>query len=112
MQVKGDTMSFMYNISGNFEPEYKKVICKNTGEGVEIKVDGKMIDTNPSIEGEEEKKEEPKIGDSEYDVRLSSWGAPKKINRTKTGSMISEQWVYDNNRYIYLDNGKVTAIQD
>ena len=36
------------------------------------------------------------------------WGVPDKINETITSKI--EQWVYSDN-YLYLDNGKLTAIQ-
>lgn len=55
---------------------------------------------------------DPEIGMSETDVKLSSWGNPDSINKTKTENGVHEQWVYGNGRYIYLDNGVVTAIQE
>lgn len=55
---------------------------------------------------------EPQIGMDETDVKLSSWGRPKKINKTTSKGGISEQWVYDNNKYIYLEDGIVTSIQE
>lgn len=54
----------------------------------------------------------PSIGMTAEEVRNSQWGEPEKINKTTTASTIHEQWVYSNNRYIYLDNGIVTAIQN
>lgn len=57
-------------------------------------------------------KEEPAIGMTADEVRKSTWGSPKEINRTTTAYGIHEQWVYSNYRYIYLDDGIVTAIQD
>lgn len=45
-------------------------------------------------------------------VIISSWGKPNKINRTTTANGTYEQWVYLNYKYIYLDNGIVTAIQE
>lgn len=55
---------------------------------------------------------DPTIGMTADQVRNSTWGKPEKINRTTTAYGTSEQWVYSNNRYIYLDNGIVTTIQD
>lgn len=55
---------------------------------------------------------EPEIGMSETDVKLSSWGSPDEINKTTTGNGVHEQWVYGGGRYIYLDDGVVTAIQE
>jgi len=56
-------------------------------------------------------KEEPKIGMTEMDVILSTWGYPKKRNTTTTVNGTREQLVYDRG-YIYLENGIVTAIQE
>ncbi len=52
------------------------------------------------------------IGMTAQEVENSTWGKPKKINRTTTRYGVSEQWVYSNNRYVYLDDGIVTAIQE
>lgn len=57
-------------------------------------------------------KEEPRIGMTAEEVENSTWGKPDKINKTTTEYGVSEQWVYDIGKYIYLDNGIVTAIQD
>lgn len=40
-----------------------------------------------------------------------SWGEPGRINRTITRAGTQEQWVY-RNAYVYVDNGRVTAIQE
>lgn len=44
----------------------------------------------------------------------ASWGRPSDINRTVSASGTREQWVYGeySRRYVYLDDGVVTAIQD
>ena len=55
---------------------------------------------------------DPEIGMSETDVKLSSWGSPDSINKTTTEYGVHEQWIYGNGRYIYLDDGVVTAIQE
>lgn len=57
-------------------------------------------------------KENPKIGMSKEEVLNSRWGEPEDINRTITEYGTSEQWVYSGYRYIYFDDGIVTAIQD
>lgn len=57
-------------------------------------------------------KKEPAIGMTAQEVRYSTWGSPKDINKTTTAYGVSEQWVYDGRRYIYLDDGVVTAIQE
>ena len=54
----------------------------------------------------------PQIGMSAQQVRNSRWGNPQKINKTTTSNTVSEQWVYSNNRYVYLENNIVIAIQE
>lgn len=67
------------------------------------------------IELEKEYKNQPKepiVGMTADEVRNSTWGNPSHINKTITVNGTSEQWVYGGNRYIYLDNGVVTSIQE
>lgn len=40
-----------------------------------------------------------------------SWGKPSKVNRTITAYGTEEQWVYGSS-YLYLTDGRVTAIQN
>lgn len=54
----------------------------------------------------------PQIGMMQDEVINSTWGKPEDINRTITEYGTSEQWVYSIDRYIYFDDGVVTAIQD
>lgn len=51
------------------------------------------------------------IGMTADEVLASKWGAPEKKNITETASGTSEQWVYPNNQYVYLEDGIVTGIQ-
>lgn len=57
-------------------------------------------------------KDEPSIGMTADEVIESRWGKPKKINKTINKYGVSEQWVYDGYKYIYLDDGIVTTIQE
>lgn len=57
------------------------------------------------------KKEGVSIGMTQDRVLQSSWGKPRKINRTTTLTREREQWVYDGG-YLYFDNGILTAIQN
>lgn len=61
--------------------------------------------------GENDPKKSPAIGMTAEEVRNSTWGSPDKINTTITANTTYEQWCYSNNRYIYFENGIVTAIQ-
>lgn len=54
----------------------------------------------------------PRIGMTGEQVRDSSWGNPIKINKTTFEWGTTEQWCYSNYRYIYFEDGKVTAIQE
>ena len=55
---------------------------------------------------------EPSIGMTADEVKESTWGEPIKINKTTTEYGVDEQWVYDDYKYIYLEDGIVTAIQE
>lgn len=60
-------------------------------------------------------KKAPSIGMTADEVRNSTWGSPSSINKTTTQNGIHEQWVYrgtSKTKYIYFDNGVVTAIQE
>lgn len=58
------------------------------------------------------KKVEPCVGMTADEVRASSWGSPIKINKTTYSWGVKEQWIYFGDRYIYLKDGKVTAISE
>lgn len=52
------------------------------------------------------------IGMTAEQVRKSNWGNPRSVNRTTGTYGVHEQWVYGDGNYIYLENGRVTAIQN
>lgn len=54
----------------------------------------------------------PSIGMTAEQVLKSIWGEPEDINKTTTASGVTEQWVYSGFRYIYLEDGIVTVIQE
>lgn len=55
-------------------------------------------------------KTDPYIGMPESSIESSSWGIPKRKNKTESTKGTTEQWVYDRG-YIYITNGFVTTIQ-
>lgn len=57
-------------------------------------------------------KKEPTIGMTSSEALNSTWGFPKDTNKTTTKYGTREQWVYDSDKYIYLEDGIVTAIQE
>ena len=52
------------------------------------------------------------LGMTMEDVEASSWGKPKRINRTTTTRGTREQWVYGNNHYLYFNENILTSIQN
>lgn len=46
------------------------------------------------------------------EMLIESQGYPLNINRTVSASIVNEQFVYPNQKYIYVENGKVRAWQD
>jgi len=41
----------------------------------------------------------------------AAWGEPEKVNRTRRAEGVHDQWVYDEDHYLYLDNGVLRSIQ-
>ena len=52
-----------------------------------------------------------RIGMSKDACKLS-WGEPDDINTSRGRWGVHEQWVYSRNRYVYFENGKLSAIQE
>lgn len=57
-------------------------------------------------------KKPPAIGMTAEEVRASTWGSPKEINKDTYSWGVKEQWVYSGYRYIYLEDGIVTSISE
>ena len=57
-------------------------------------------------------KPSPRIGMTADEVRASNWGSTRDINKTTTSYGVREQWVYDNYKYIYFEDGIVTSIHE
>ena len=68
--------------------------------------------TTPVYSAPVPQKPQPKIGMTADEVSNSQWGKPTKVNKTTTTYGVSEQWVYSSGKYIYLEGGIVTAIQE
>lgn len=93
----------LWQIKGNINQEWSVWVTeKRLAEELEFAEQKEM----------ENMKKEPKLGMTEEEVLNSTWGKPKKRNKTTATWGTSEQWVYSNNRYIYFDNGIVTAISE
>jgi hypothetical protein len=50
------------------------------------------------------------IGMTYEEVLASSWGRPKRVNKTTRATSESQQWVYDGG-YLYFENGVLRTIQ-
>ena len=46
------------------------------------------------------------------DMCREAWGEPDNINRTTGSWGVHEQWCYDWGGYLYIENGKLAAIQN
>ena len=57
-------------------------------------------------------KNNPALGMTAEEVLQTTWGKPKRINKTTYTWGIEEQWIYPDNQYIYLENGIVVAISE
>ena len=59
-----------------------------------------------------ENPKEVRIGMTKEEVLKEGWGRPNDINKTTTAYGVSEQWVYSGYKYLYFEDGILTAIQD
>lgn len=71
----------------------------------------RQTDLDVAAEKSRRRQEGVRIGMTAEEVRDSSWGVPAKVNRTTTAHGVREQWIYSGG-YLYLDDGKLTAIQN
>lgn len=46
------------------------------------------------------------------DACTLSWGEPDDINTSRGSWGVHEQWVYPRNKYVYFENGRLSAIQE
>ncbi|WP_062231516.1 hypothetical protein [Fictibacillus sp. FJAT-27399] len=75
------------------------------------------IQESQEKEAEEKAKEEaakplPTIGMTKKEVLNSKWGQPTDVNKTTTANSVTEQWVYPGYKYLYFEDGVLTAIQE
>lgn len=115
-----------YNFSGkdDFEFQLPKTLKQESICSVSWNFDNMVsfMDKKPQKETAPSSKEteiivkkDPIIGMTTDEVRNSTWGNPSDINKTTTKYGVSEQWVYkfwDKHRYIYIEDGIVTTIQE
>ena len=120
-----EEMNISYNYSGKDEYEFQfpKLLDQTSVCTLSGNTDTMLAYMNTKPKAEESatekpqivKKDNPTIGMTPDEVKNSTWGEPSDINKTTTKYGISEQWVYRSsvkNKYIYFENGLVTAIQE
>lgn len=137
VKIGGEEYTCNYNrhyIFQNAPDLYRDVLCfeKGTIERVDVEQikityeDGTCIKyiSSAGKEAEEQKAKteekerqeylanEPKIGMTADEVKASNWGSPEKVNKTTYEWGVTEQWCYPNYKYIYFENGIVTAISE
>ncbi|OBZ18921.1 hypothetical protein A8L34_05065 [Bacillus sp. FJAT-27264] len=103
-----EMISYLTNIPIEYEGKYADIIMKE-------KLIYYSVDEWRNKEKEAEiqrNKKPPHIGMTADELYESTWRSPKDINKTTNSYGTSEQWVYGNGRYVYLDNGIVTSIQE
>lgn len=86
-----------------YEREESKQYIDKYNLNVQNEID--KINVNAGI------KPEPSIGMTKEEILFSSWGSPVEKNILDSNSGTSEQWVYSLDKYIYFEDGLVTAIQ-
>jgi len=97
--------------SGYGEQEVKEYRDRILNELTPELIASKKAETDAK-EKAKAKTEGVRIGMTQEQVRQSSWGNPKNINRTTGSYGTHEQWVYGGNNYLYFDNGILTTIQN
>lgn len=120
-----EEINISYNYSGKDEYEFQfpKLLDQTSVCTLSWNTDTMLAYMNTKPKAEESatekpqivKKDNPTIGMTPDEVKNSTWGEPSDINKTTTKYGISEQWVYRSsvkNKYIYFENGLVTAIQE
>jgi hypothetical protein len=97
----------VYSNTHDIPSQYKERFTESINEEKEsYKAQKEKLDI------EKYKDKPPVIGETKEQLKTSSWGLPNDINKTTTGDNVSEQWVYNDGKYVYLNNGIVTAIQE
>ena len=91
--------------------KYQKIIDENRVFFNYLREYAKVYESNRVDKTTPEQIKEPKVGMTPEEVKKSTWGSPKKINKDTYSWGTTEQWVY-NQGYIYFTNGKVTSISE
>ena len=97
---------------GNKIQAYKGKVADDGTTLIELDIQNPNHLTYHYISEDENGIKEPAIGMTTEEINNSTWGKPQKINKTSYSWGTTEQWVYSGYRYIYFEDGIVTAIQE
>lgn len=102
----GEIISF---INGEHDTWETKELLDKEKRKTQNEVEKEQIKENKE---QEQLSNIPKIGMTADEAKETNWGEPNKINKTTYSWGVTEQWCYSHNRYIYLEDGIVTAISE
>lgn len=102
-----------YNLMNKEDSKFtNKFVAYNKVQETRENLDDYKLDqqVQESIKKDSLKPYRPEVGMTAEEARKTKWGSPKKINYREYASGTQEQWVYDLNRYVYVENGIVTSV--
>lgn len=100
----------LYPCRDHFTDPQQNALYVKAGEMMSIQA-AKRADAEAAALKKQKKREGVSLGMSQEDAVDSSWGKPRKINRSIGSYGTHEQWVYDGG-YLYFENGVLTSIQN
>ncbi|GEN46254.1 hypothetical protein [Alkalibacillus haloalkaliphilus] len=114
MRYNLKALEYKYAIDPEYDGLFKNTILNHVYFGIEHRdeIKERIESTKENIEVLESMPSDPSIGMTAEEVKESSWGEPREVNKTTTANGVREQWVYYNQRYIYLEDGIVTTIRE
>jgi hypothetical protein len=92
--INGDAISSIFTLKSDYDAVIKDRQSYHWSHKIWMEIDQKVV----------------RIGMTSQQVEMSI-GSPTKINTDTYADGIHEQWIYKS-KYVYLENGIVTAIQD
>ncbi len=99
-------------LPGQIAYYHLKLANGRSGYVLESALEAAATDKDPVVAAAECKRRgNPRIGMTAKQVVATCWGEPENVNRTETGNIISDQYIYSDGRYVYLRNGVVTSLQ-
>lgn len=106
-------MNLLLSKGANAETIVNKTAYNKGEKAIEVAKTTVMLSTNkPTIVvNEPTVVNEPRIGMKANEILNTTWGSPTSKNITTNAYGTNEQWVYPGNKYLYLDNGIITAMQ-